>query len=243
MDANALSTRDENLPAAYSAGLERLSLAPLWAALHQLLPQERVSRVVPHRWRWAELRPQLLDAGRLVPMEQAERRVLVLCNPGLPGALSRHRDPVRGPPDHPARRDGAQPSPHAGRAAPGRRGARRLHHGGGRALRDGAGRSHHHAAHALARSRPRGRGARDLAGRPRHPAGAGLRGLVGLQDAPGAAARRRPPTPRRTSSPRPGWCRAARAIRRRATRRCAGPGARCARRSRAWRPPRRASRR
>ena len=88
MDSNALSTRDENLPAAYSAGLERLSLAPLWAALHQLLPQERVSRVVPHRWRWAELRPQLLDAGRLVPMEQAERRVLVLCNPGLPGALS-----------------------------------------------------------------------------------------------------------------------------------------------------------
>ena len=71
MDVNALSTRDENLPAAYSAALERLSLAPLWAALHQLLPQERVSRVVPHRWRWAELRPQLLDAGRLVPMEQA----------------------------------------------------------------------------------------------------------------------------------------------------------------------------
>jgi len=88
MDSNTLSTRDENLPADYSAGLERLSLAPLWAALHQLLPQERVSRVVPHRWRWAELRPQLLDAGRLVPMEQAERRVLVLCNPGLPGALS-----------------------------------------------------------------------------------------------------------------------------------------------------------
>ena len=88
MDSNALSTRDENLPADYSAGLERLSLAPLWAELHQLLPQERISRVRPHRWRWAELRPQLLDAGRLVPMEQAERRVLVLCNPGLPGALS-----------------------------------------------------------------------------------------------------------------------------------------------------------
>jgi gentisate 1,2-dioxygenase len=88
MDVNALSTRDESLPAAYSADLERLSLAPLWAALHQLLPQERVSRVVPHRWRWTALRPQLLAAGRLVPMEQAERRVLVLCNPGLPGALS-----------------------------------------------------------------------------------------------------------------------------------------------------------
>jgi gentisate 1,2-dioxygenase len=84
----AFSTRDENLPAAYSEGLERLALAPLWAALHQLLPAERETRVVPYRWRWAELRPPLLEAARLVPMEQAERRVLVLCNPGLPGAYA-----------------------------------------------------------------------------------------------------------------------------------------------------------
>lgn len=88
MDLSALSTRDESLPAAYSEGLERLSLAPLWAALHALLPQERVTRVLPHHWRWADLREPLLDAARLVPIEQAERRVLVLCNPGLPGAYA-----------------------------------------------------------------------------------------------------------------------------------------------------------
>ena len=81
-----LRARDESLPAAYSDSLERLSVAPLWTALHQLLPGERESRVVAHRWRWAEIRGPLLEAARLVPMEQAERRVLVLRNPGLGGA-------------------------------------------------------------------------------------------------------------------------------------------------------------
>ncbi|HUM17232.1 MAG TPA: cupin domain-containing protein [Candidatus Nitrosotalea sp.] len=88
MSVQPLSTRDEQLPAAYSERLESLSLAPLWTALHSLLPHERVTRVVPHRWRWSELRGPLLEAARLVPIEQAERRVLVLCNPGLPGNFS-----------------------------------------------------------------------------------------------------------------------------------------------------------
>src|SRR5437667_4622441 len=83
-----MTTRDPNLPAEYSAGLDRLSLAPLWTALHALLPHERVSQAVPHRWRWAEMRGPLLEAARLVPMEQAERRVLVLRNPGLGGAYA-----------------------------------------------------------------------------------------------------------------------------------------------------------
>jgi gentisate 1,2-dioxygenase len=85
MELGSLTTRDETLPAAYSEGLEALSLAPLWTALDALLPQERVTRVVPHHWRWAEIREPLLEAARLVPMARAERRVLVLMNPGLPG--------------------------------------------------------------------------------------------------------------------------------------------------------------
>ena len=80
-----LATRDERLPSAYSTTLEKLSLAPLWSALHQLLPAERTTRVVPHHWRWTDLREPLLEAARLVGIDQAERRVLVLCNPGLPG--------------------------------------------------------------------------------------------------------------------------------------------------------------
>jgi gentisate 1,2-dioxygenase len=88
-DPGPLKTRDEQLPAAYSDRLEKLSLAPLWTALHALLPQERgVTRVVPYLWRWAEVRAEVLASARLVGIAQAERRVLVLCNPGLPGALA-----------------------------------------------------------------------------------------------------------------------------------------------------------
>src|SRR5205823_9305369 len=83
-----LVTRDANLPAAYSDALHALALAPLWTALHALLPNERATPAVPHVWRWRDVRPRVLEAARLVPMEQAERRVLVLRNPGLGGAYA-----------------------------------------------------------------------------------------------------------------------------------------------------------
>ena len=83
-----LRTRDDNLPAAYTEALDKLSLLPLWAALHVLLPHERTTRAVAHHWRWADLRDPLIEAARLVGIEKAERRVLVLNNPGLPGAYA-----------------------------------------------------------------------------------------------------------------------------------------------------------
>src|SRR5204862_450583 len=61
-----LTTRDASLPPAYSETLEALSVGPLWTALHVLLPNERVSSAVPHRWRWRDLGPLLLEAARLV---------------------------------------------------------------------------------------------------------------------------------------------------------------------------------
>jgi len=82
------STRDDALPVPYSQALESLSLGPLWTALHVLLPRERVTAAVPHRWSWRDVRPLLHDAARLVPLEQAERRVLVLENPGLKDTYS-----------------------------------------------------------------------------------------------------------------------------------------------------------
>src|SRR5260370_5465298 len=91
-----MTTRDPNLPTEYSAGLDRLSLAPLWTALHALLPHERVSQAVPHRWRWAEMRGPLLEAARLVPMEQAERRVRALRDPPPRGASAPPAPPFSG---------------------------------------------------------------------------------------------------------------------------------------------------
>jgi gentisate 1,2-dioxygenase len=83
-----LITRDPSLPPAYSDALDTLALAPLWTALHALLPNERATAATPHVWRWRDVRPRVLEAARLVPMEQAERRVLVLRNPGLGGAYA-----------------------------------------------------------------------------------------------------------------------------------------------------------
>src|SRR5207247_9507942 len=78
-------TRDETLPPAYSQALESHALPPLWTALHVLLPKERVTAAVPHRWSWRGARPLLHEAARLVAIEAAERRVLVLEDHGLTG--------------------------------------------------------------------------------------------------------------------------------------------------------------
>jgi gentisate 1,2-dioxygenase len=60
--------------------------APLWEVLGRLVTPEPRPSSVPALWRYAEIRPLLLEAGRLITAKEAERRVLVLENPGLPGS-------------------------------------------------------------------------------------------------------------------------------------------------------------
>ncbi len=73
-----------DLPADYVAELAEMSVIPLWPALRAVLPYGKPSRnTVPFAWRYADLRDHLLRAGDLAPIEKAERRVLVLSNPGL----------------------------------------------------------------------------------------------------------------------------------------------------------------
>jgi gentisate 1,2-dioxygenase len=60
-------------------------LAPLWRVLHGLVTAEPVPRCVPALWRYDEVRPYLMEACELISTEEAERRVLVFENPGLPG--------------------------------------------------------------------------------------------------------------------------------------------------------------
>jgi gentisate 1,2-dioxygenase len=78
----------DTLPVAYAAALAEHSLPPLWTQLHTLLPHERRTAAVPHCWSWRQTRPLLHEAARLVPIEQAERRVLILENPALKGRSS-----------------------------------------------------------------------------------------------------------------------------------------------------------
>jgi gentisate 1,2-dioxygenase len=60
-------------------------LAPLWRVLHGLVTAEPVPRCVPAMWRYDDVRPYLMEACGLISTEEAERRVLVFENPGLPG--------------------------------------------------------------------------------------------------------------------------------------------------------------
>lgn len=60
-------------------------LAPLWETLAQLVRPQPSSPAKAHRWSYDEARAYLLRAGDLISAEQAERRVLILENPGLQG--------------------------------------------------------------------------------------------------------------------------------------------------------------
>jgi gentisate 1,2-dioxygenase len=75
--------RLEDLPADYVAALTAQNLVPLWPNLRAVLPpgKPQPSTRAIH-WPYAGLRPLLLKAGELTPIEKAERRVLVLANPG-----------------------------------------------------------------------------------------------------------------------------------------------------------------
>lgn len=74
----------EDLPLEYRNGLTSQNLVPLWPNLRAALPYNIPSRrTKPMVWRYSDIRPELLKAGELTPIEKAERRVLVLANPGL----------------------------------------------------------------------------------------------------------------------------------------------------------------
>jgi gentisate 1,2-dioxygenase len=61
-------------------------LAPLWTRLKSLVPAEPTPVGVAHRWRYAELRPWILESAQIISAAEAERRVLILENPGLVGS-------------------------------------------------------------------------------------------------------------------------------------------------------------
>ena len=75
--------RLEDLPQDYRDDLTQLNLVPLWPSLRAVLPPGVPTRAtLAIHWPYATLKPLLLKAGELTPIEKAERRVLVLANPG-----------------------------------------------------------------------------------------------------------------------------------------------------------------
>jgi gentisate 1,2-dioxygenase len=66
-------------------GVYQAHSRPLWLMGDENLTTEPKPRTVAFLWKWQELRPLMYQAARLIPVEQAERRVLVFANPGLAG--------------------------------------------------------------------------------------------------------------------------------------------------------------
>ena len=63
--------------------LRGIGTSPLWLVQEEALVAEPKSKALPFLWRWRDLQPQALRAGDLIGTADAERRVLMLLNPGL----------------------------------------------------------------------------------------------------------------------------------------------------------------
>jgi gentisate 1,2-dioxygenase len=60
-------------------------LVPLWSFFKEWFSSEPRPSAIPHVWHYSDLRPVVMEAGAVVSTAEAERRVLVLENPGLRG--------------------------------------------------------------------------------------------------------------------------------------------------------------
>ena len=70
---------------AYYKEIDGQNLAPLWEVLGALVTREPKTPTLPAIWKYKQVRPQVMRAGQLITAKEAERRVLVLENPGLRG--------------------------------------------------------------------------------------------------------------------------------------------------------------
>lgn len=76
--------RNDDRQAFYDEIAKR-NLAPLWETMHSLITPTPKSRCAPAAWRYADIRGDVMASGDLISAKEAERRVLILENPGMPG--------------------------------------------------------------------------------------------------------------------------------------------------------------
>ena len=71
--------------AAFYARIDRQCMTPLWSVLSDIITPEPRSDCRAHSWDFDAAKAYLLEAGGLITAKEAERRVLILENPGLRG--------------------------------------------------------------------------------------------------------------------------------------------------------------
>lgn len=87
MSAPSRTPSAEQLSArrAFYDQIGKQNLAPLWERVKRLVPRSPQPAALPAHWKYSAVRASLLQAGALLSAEEAERRVLILENPGLAG--------------------------------------------------------------------------------------------------------------------------------------------------------------
>jgi len=86
MTSSRIETTDQaSTRKAFYDAIAKQNLAPLWERVSGLVTRTPQPAALPVHWRYATVRASLLEAGRLLTAEEAERRVLILENPGLRG--------------------------------------------------------------------------------------------------------------------------------------------------------------
>ncbi len=79
------SARDSEAREIFYEEIAKQNLAPLWQRIAGLVSRSPQPAAQPVLWKYPAVRAALLEAGALLSAEEAERRVLILENPGLRG--------------------------------------------------------------------------------------------------------------------------------------------------------------
>jgi hypothetical protein len=70
---------------AFYTWIDKQNMTALWTVMNALITPEPKSQCVPAVWHFDDIRAAMLEAGTLITAKEAERRVLILENPGLRG--------------------------------------------------------------------------------------------------------------------------------------------------------------
>jgi gentisate 1,2-dioxygenase len=70
---------------AYYQRIAKHDMTPLWKVMKNVVTKEPVTRCRPVIWHYDDIKRLVMESGPLITAEEAERRVLILENPGMRG--------------------------------------------------------------------------------------------------------------------------------------------------------------
>jgi gentisate 1,2-dioxygenase len=75
----------ESVRQEYYDRIAKHHMTPLWKVMKNVVTKEPVTRCAPVIWHFDDIKRLVMESGGLISAEEAERRVLILENPAMPG--------------------------------------------------------------------------------------------------------------------------------------------------------------